>query len=103
MTAIEKQSNRRGDRGGRRPGAGRPKGRKDTKTLQIEAAAREFTVAALGALQQIAKKGKSESARVAAATALLDRGWGRPRQALALTDADGGPLEVLVRRVIVKP
>jgi hypothetical protein len=30
---------------------------------------------------QIAREGESEQARVAAANALLDRGWGKPRQA----------------------
>lgn len=46
--------------------------------------AREFTVAALGTLAKVAAEGESESARVAAAIALLDRGWGRPRQDLGV-------------------
>jgi hypothetical protein len=41
-------------------------------------------------------------ARVAAANAILDRGWGRPVQPLA---TDQGPIELLTRieRVIVHP
>jgi hypothetical protein len=33
----------------------------------------------LETLAHIAQKGESESARVAASVALLDRGWGKPR------------------------
>jgi hypothetical protein len=40
---------------------------------------------ALKVLIEIAKKGKSEASRVAAATALLDRGFGRPIQSLEMT------------------
>ncbi len=68
--------------GGARPGAGRPKGAKSATTLEIEAAAKSFALNALNALNLIAQKGKSESARVAAAVALLDRGFGRPKQAV---------------------
>lgn len=46
--------------------------------------AREHTVDALATLAKVATKGESESARVSAATALLDRGWGRPRQDLGV-------------------
>jgi hypothetical protein len=31
-------------------------------------------------LAEVCTRGKSESARVAAAQALLDRGWGKPQQ-----------------------
>jgi hypothetical protein len=82
MAIAEKESKRISGRGGKRLGAGRPKGRKSAKTLEIEAAAKAFSGDALRALVAIARKGISESARVAAATALLDRGYGRPRQAL---------------------
>lgn len=91
-----------GGRGGRRPGAGRPKGAKSAKTLEIEAAAKEFAGDALKALHFIATKGESEPARVSAAVALLDRGYGKPRQALEHSTPDG-PLEVLVTRRIVDP
>lgn len=33
------------------------------------------------------------AAKVAASQALLDRGWGKPAQALEVTGAGGGPLE----------
>jgi hypothetical protein len=42
--------------------------------------ARERGPEAIAALVKVMTKGKSEAARVAAANALLDRGWGRPKQ-----------------------
>jgi hypothetical protein len=38
------------------------------------------------------------AARVSAASALLDRGWGRPLQ--PHTDEDGGPIRVIIRQLI---
>jgi len=43
--------------------------------------AREYTFTALEALVDVAANGTSETARIAAATALLDRGFGKPREA----------------------
>src|SRR5215471_20364818 len=51
--------------------------------VEVTDLARQHAPEALAALVEIATQGKSESARVAAATALLDRGYGRPQ---ALTD-----------------
>lgn len=91
---IEKKSKPINRRGGKRQGAGRPPGRKDGKTLEIEAAAKEHADDALKALVTVAKNGESESARVTAATALLDRGYGKPRQSVEHTGKDGGPIQV---------
>lgn len=81
-------------RGGTRPGAGRPKGSPNKATVDLQDAAREYTEEALETLRAICASGQSESARVAAATALLDRGYGKPRQQLSaeLTGKDGAPL-----------
>src|SRR5215469_2457917 len=57
---------------------GRPKGHGSIREL-----ARQHTDAAVNTLVEIAERGKSESARVAAAVALLDRGWGKATQHLA--------------------
>jgi len=69
-------------KGGPRPGAGRPPGtrtRRDPETnATLAELARVHTGAALQALAEIASHGRSESARVSAAIALLDRGHGRP-------------------------
>lgn len=52
---------------------GRPK-----RLLEVRTLARRHTISAIATLLEIATHGESESARVAAANALLDRGWGKP-------------------------
>jgi hypothetical protein len=54
---------------------GRPKAAETVRDL-----ARSHTTEAMQALVKIATKGKSESAKVQAATAILERGWGKPLQ-----------------------
>ena len=79
---------KKGKHGGRRPGAGRPPGSRNKATLAREAGAktltdlaRENTEAALAALLEVAGDVTAPAAaRVSAATALLDRAWGRPPQ-----------------------
>lgn len=84
--------------GGKRAGAGRPKGRRDKATADqlasLEELARTHTETALNALVTIATTGESEAARVAAANALLDRGYGRPKQAMVHTGKDDGPVQI---------
>lgn len=84
-------------RGGKRPGAGRPKGAKDTATREqggsLAELARQHTTDALKTLVKIATAGESEAARVTAANALLDRGYGKPTQAVEHSGRDGGPIE----------
>lgn len=59
--------------------SGNPKGRPRTDH-EVVALAKLHTQEALEALVRIATEGQSESAVVSAATAILDRGWGRPHQ-----------------------
>lgn len=61
---------------------GRPKGSVNKATADIRAAAQAYTDDALATLAQIMKAGASEAARVAAANSILDRGFGKPRQAM---------------------
>jgi len=68
--------------GGRRPGAGRPKGSKNRANKELRDLARTYTQDALDTLAHIAQKGESEAARVQASVALLDRAWGKPRQSI---------------------
>jgi hypothetical protein len=72
-------------RGGTRIGAGRPAGTPNRATVDMKARlsslAREYTYTAFEALVDVAENGTSETARIAAATALLDRGFGKPREA----------------------
>ncbi|MGH7082017.1 MAG: DUF5681 domain-containing protein [Acetobacteraceae bacterium] len=57
--------------------SGNPDGR-PPQDVTIRALARLHTESAVATLIDIAEYGASENARVAAAIALLDRGWGRP-------------------------
>ncbi len=75
-------------RGGKREGAGRPKGAVNKATADIREAAQEYTTEALGVLAEVMRSGQQPAAaRVAAATALLDRGHGKPTQTVDV-DAD---------------
>jgi Family of unknown function (DUF5681) len=56
---------------------GRPK-----ELIGIQELARSHAELAIATLVKVASKGRSESARVAAAESLLNRGFGRPPQAL---------------------
>lgn len=73
-------------RGGIRPGSGRPRGVPNKATAErkatLEELARTHTELALSVLASVAEKSESDSARVTAAAALLDRGYGKPRQAV---------------------
>lgn len=72
----------------------RPKGSLNKATEEVREAARAYGPEALKILWQIAKKGKTEAARVSAAKELLDRAYGRSPQALELGGAGGGPVTV---------
>ena len=64
--------------------SGNPGGRPKAD-FAIQELARSHGPAAIETLAKIAAKGKSESAQIAASTALLDRGYGKPAQ-LNMTD-----------------
>lgn len=83
-------------RGGKREGAGRPQGAVNQTTVQLRELARQHAGDMLTVLLQIAKAGESEAARVSAANALLDRGYGKPSTVLN-GDGDGGPVELMSR------
>jgi hypothetical protein len=70
-------------RGGWRLGAGRPPGAINKIGVDVRAAAREHTVDAVETLAAIMNdEGAPSAARVSAASAILDRGWGKPTQQL---------------------
>jgi hypothetical protein len=67
---------------------------------QIKSLARAYTEKAIETLGGImSQPGCPESARVAAATALLDRGWGKPAQAVVGGDETDNPISVIVTGV----
>jgi hypothetical protein len=72
--------------GGKRDGAGRPKGALNKITRPLREAAALESEACLETLIHLRDHGESEQVRLAAASAILDRGHGRPRQELDLTD-----------------
>ena len=69
----------------------------------IRSLARSYTEMAIQTLAGVAQNGQSESARVAAAEALLSRGWGKPPQ--PISGDEENPFEILhrIERVIVDP
>jgi hypothetical protein len=75
------------------------------KTLtDIRSLARSHTRSAILALAGVMRsKDATHAARVSAANALLDRGWGKPPQ--ALHTGEDGALELIhrIERVIVQP
>lgn len=79
-------------RGGKRPGAGRKPGRVSAAKRSLAEMAKAHATAALKALADIATSGESEGARVSAATAILDRAYGKPTQSHELSGPGGGPI-----------
>lgn len=76
-----------------------------TKSLtEIKSLARSYTELAIQTLAGVAQNGTSESARVAASVALMDRGWGKPTQPVS-GDDDAPPISMVhkIERVIVRP
>jgi hypothetical protein len=69
---------------------GRPKVLADVQEL-----ARQYAPAAIVELARLALKAKNENARIAAIRELLDRGYGRPRQAMEFSAPAGDPLQLL--------
>ncbi|WP_315810777.1 MULTISPECIES: hypothetical protein [unclassified Bradyrhizobium] len=68
----------------------------------IRSLARSHTDTAIQALATIAARGKSEPARVSAASVLLDRGWGKAPQPIS-GDPEGEAIKLIhrIERVIV--
>ncbi len=77
-------------RGGKRAGAGRKPGVPNKASRELKELAREYTEEAVGALVRVLRdKEAPASAQVAAATAILDRGHGKPTQHKGARDDRG--------------
>ena len=64
-----------------KPGqSGNPSGRSKV-IAEIRDLARQHTAGAINALVAVMQTGESGAARISAAVAILDRGWGKPREA----------------------
>jgi HEAT repeat protein len=76
----------------------RPK-KKTPREIDVRSLARAYTPIAIQTLGGVAQNSESDGARVSAAIALLDRGWGKAAQ--PLTGAGGvEPIEVTIRTII---
>jgi len=80
--------------GGKRAGAGRPAGRVSEVKVRLSQLAREHSDLAFKALVDVCENGTSETARITAAVALLDRGFGKPREADWNQYSEPSPLPV---------
>ena len=91
-------------RGGKRLGAGRKAGTLNTATREAKGTlselARAHTATAIKTLVRVASKSSSDSAAVAAATAILDRGYGKPIQSIEHAGEGGGPIQAAVRFIL---
>ena len=81
--------------------SGNPGGRPKA-AARVRDAAREHTETALAVLVKIATEGESETARVAAANAILDRGYGKPSQPVD-GDGEGGAVPVGLTVQFIRP
>ena len=78
--------------------SGNPGGRPKDISI-VRDLARTHTSDAIQTLVSIMRDGRKEAARVAAAQAILDRGWGKAVQDLDIAGPAGAPLEIVVRHV----
>lgn len=87
-------------RGGKRPGAGRPAGAKQLKSkldvAKFQSEMQDHLQTAIIALVDVAENGKSESARVSAATEIINRAVGRSVPVQELGNVVGDFLRVLM-------
>jgi len=90
-------------RGGARPGAGRKPGTPNSTSrsdaVKLGKIARGHTTEAIKTLVEICLTSPSDAARISAANALLDRGYGKPLQAMDHSSPDGSmkPTQIIIR------
>src|SRR5947207_15786891 len=78
---------KRGVRGRWVPGASPNPGGRPAGMAEVRDLARSYTAIVIEKLAHLVQHAKSEQASIAAASALLDRGWGKPTQPLSGDDA----------------
>lgn len=81
-------------RGGKRAGAGRRKGSLNKLSADIKALAQPYGPEALDVIVFTMRTGEKLADRLAAARELLDRGYGKPSQ--AITGEGGGPVALAI-------
>lgn len=88
-------------KGGKQPGAGRPKGAKNKATADVKEAARIHGPAAIKRLAYLMENAQAESSQVAACQAILDRAYGKATQYVATPE--DSPFKVVHRIELVAP
>ncbi len=83
-------------RGGRKPGS------LNKTTLEIRTLAQKHGPAMIAEAVRIATQSDSDASRMAAINTLLDRGYGKPPQALEHTGKDGGSIDTTLTIEFVK-
>lgn len=87
--------------GGKRPGAGRKPGKVGAAKRALAEMAKDHAEAAMKTLVDIAKDSRApHAARVSAATAILDRGYGKPAQAMTVGNPDGTPMGPSIIQIV---
>ena len=87
-------------KGGKRQGAGRPKGAPNKSTAEIRELAQRFSPQAVNELARLAglvdgaAGAESEAVRKSALDSLLDRGHGKPSQPVVGGDDDEEPIKL---------
>lgn len=84
---------KRGNPGWKKGQSGNPGGRPKV-VAEVTELARKHCPAAIARLVKIMGKSKDERVVVAACVAILDRGCGKPAQAVSVSGEGGGPIEV---------
>ena len=82
MQNLEKKLTSIKSHGGKRPGSGRPLGSSNKLTRPLKELAALHSEDCIAVLVELRDHAEAEHVRLAAANALLDRGYGRPRQAI---------------------
>ena len=94
-----KNNQQKSSPGGKRKGAGRPKGVPNKATAEFKELAASYTEAALIELARIAAEGESEPARVSAIKEIFDRAYGKATQGVDLSGSvQFAGLDVTIRR-----
>lgn len=78
---------------------------KDPTKQMVKELARQYTEVALNTLVKLMNKSKSDQIKLDAAEAILNRGWGKPAQAIVGGGPDEPPVNVIsrVERVFIRP
>lgn len=88
------------ERGGARLGAGRPKGSSNKVTHEVRELALKHGPAALRDLVKLSENAKNENVKLAALREVLDRAYGRPRQAMEIGQPDEQQLPLSRQQVV---